>query len=300
MKYIKHYSIFESKNNELYYDDISILREYIHSMCDGLNLLYIDESEREVRHNIPNGYNGIFYLNHNAERFCFLVNTDFYLKNAKIIREYLIWFKKELNQFSFRENKLRDLEIVRYRCESNLSLDNIDYRTYITNERNNTLIKNDMSSHRTNIIVDIIREYPKMDRLDKQRMLNEVKLIDKNVFISCFYQQYVNRGFDYNYELFSVYKNDKDKILDIIDYASIRMPYNLDRQFIWDAFPNFFEKVFINSGLICRVSYSKYSEMKIIDNSSRICETCPKDEMEAVLKKYNINMKWDEILCKVK
>lgn len=297
MKYIECYSIFESKNDELYYDDISILREYIHSMCDGLNLLYIDENE--VKHNIPDGYNGIFYLNHNAERFCFLVHTDFYLKNSRIIREYLVWFKQQINQFSFKENILRHLEIVRYKCEDNLSIDNIDYRTYITELFDGqTLIKNEMCSYRANIIIDIIREFPKLDKLDKKKMLNEIRLIDKNTFVMSFYQQFANRAFNYDYEMFSAYKNDKNKLVDIIDYSKIKMPHNLDVQFLFDAFPFFFEKVYVNSGLICRINYSKFSENKIVNSSIRLRQ-CPKEEIETILKKYNIEMKWNEILISI-
>lgn len=100
--------------------------------------------------------------------------------------------------------------------------------------------------------------------------------------------------------MFSAYKNEKDKVVDIIKSRQIKMPYNLDKQFIYDAFPTFFERVYTNSGLICRIDYSKYSESKIIDSSSRLRQRCPKEDIEDILKKYNINMDWNEIFISIK
>lgn len=100
--------------------------------------------------------------------------------------------------------------------------------------------------------------------------------------------------------MFSAYKNEKDKVVDIIKSTQIKMPYNLDKQFIYDAFPTFFEKIYMNSGLICRIDYSEYSESKIVDSSSRLRQRCPKEDIEDMLKKYNINMHWNEIFIRIK
>lgn len=190
--------------------------------------------------------------------------------------------------------------VVRYTSQyvtaKSLRLEIIDYGD------NHMLIKIETDSYKTEIMSDIIRTYSsfKSDDSDRLKLRNEIKSIDKNFFIKSFYQSYVNRGFDYNYEMFSAYKNEKDKVVDIIKSRQIKMPYNLDKQFIYDAFPTFFERVYTNSGLICRIDYSEYSESKIADSSGRLRQRCPKEDIEDILKKYNINMDWNEIFISIK
>ena len=96
MKYIKEYSIFESTTNELYYADISTLNDYIHSICDNLDLLYIDSDNVILK--IPDNYNGIFFINNTIHRFCFFFNKEYYVGNVTKINESIVWFKKQIDR----------------------------------------------------------------------------------------------------------------------------------------------------------------------------------------------------------
>lgn len=209
-------------------------------MCDNLDILYIDSNNITLK--IPDGYNGIFFINNTIHRYVFFLKKEYYMKNINSIKEYIIWFKKQIDNIPIRYgNVVIRYQHSKYITAKNINLEAIDYG----DGYNIILIKAETSSYKMDIVSDIIRLYSSStsDDSDRLKLRNEIKLIDKGYFIKSFYQSYVKRGYNYDYEMFSAYKDEKNKVVDVIKNSQIEMPYNLDKQFIYDAFPTFFEKV---------------------------------------------------------
>lgn len=147
MKYIKEYSIFESNNNELYYADISTLNDYIHSMCDNLDILYIN-SIASLK--VPNGYNGIFFINNTINRFCFFFNKEYYVENVTKINESIAWFKNQINGIPMRDgNTVVRYQSSQYLTAKNIRLEIVDYSD------DHMLIKSEIDSYKTEIVEHI-------------------------------------------------------------------------------------------------------------------------------------------------
>lgn len=271
----KFQKYFESN----YYQDFSIIKDLITSICDNFDFYNGGLSEEK---NIPDGYNGIisYYLN-SKFRICLYINDKFYNDSRVDIDSYIKWLEDQVER-----NK-----------------DSLLYMDYVIN-----LIFNEVSNvskgktqrivleyiaYKSDLVSDMIRIYNKSEFKDDLK--EDIKKINPNRFCRDFFQSLCLRGYDYDYEMFSSYENVKDKMIDPIDSNLIRMPHNLSDNFIYDIFPIFFEKVYINSGLITRLSYRYHKGHRIVDSSSRLRITSPKDEIEVILKKYNINLKWNDI-----
>ena len=282
--------IFES-----YYEDLSNIDEYIDEICDSFDIVkvyYNDISQQVVAarsskeelekisknkfiiHEFENDRTGsnikydIFFdpkYNDDMKIHLYrlvkkLIDNSGYLK----LNNNIIYFKKEIDideYFSFYNGTPKEM----------------------------SGIKIVIPFYKKNIYDDLIYSYDK----NKSEIIDYVSSIDPNVFVKHYFDAFCRRHGDWDFDIFSGYKKE-DRILDPISADSIRMPMNLDKQFIFDITPYFFKKLYNSSNLIFRLSHNKYDTTRIT-NHKRLDKTSVKEEMNNVLEELNLNFKWNDI-----
>lgn len=288
MKHLKtYYQIYES-----YYEDFTQIDEYIDEICDTFDLVKINytdiprrgnTSEDELERMIRNKFIIEEFKNDS-------IRYDIFF-NPKYVEDIKIYLNKLVQKFIDNSGYLKYGDSVLY-FKKEIKIEEY-FSSYNNKDRNMTAVRNVIPFHKSNIYDDIIRHY----HHHKKEIIEYVSHIDPNLFVKNYFDNFCRRHSDWDYQIFSGYKNVEKKLIDPIDADSVRMPYNLDKQFIFDITPYFFKKLYEVSGLIFRLSHNKYDTTRITKHK-RLDETSVQQEMTDVLEELNLDLKWDDIFIK--
>ena len=310
MNYLKSFKIFESSSFYATWDDV---KEYINNICDTFEV--IEFKNRSLT--IPNGYNGTLTYTWSNMTFDetvrnmtfdetvlqmdFRFENKFFHNNSENILKSLRWMGSKIEDIS--DNGILTSGEIGEFYSNTKDLDKIykfefsrvrEIGTAPERKEGDVTVIPTFTIKTSNLIEDIIRKYPE----NKEEIKEEIKKIPVNIFISKLFQSYCRYHSVMDFTMLEVYRSEKSKILDPIDSDDISLPHNLDRQFIFDVAPLFWEKVYLNSGLMFRLTYGNHYEYRITRSDNRLNRTCPKDEIEQMISKYGVGGYWNEVFVK--
>lgn len=130
-----------------------------------------------------------------------------------------------------------------------------------------------------------------------ESIVEKVSKMDMNKVVKKSFTLYCNRYYLRDFAYLEAFRNSKDKLLKPIHGESITLPYNLDRQFVYDIFPIFFKHVYDNSGLIFRMKYYKGRHAYIFRKDRHSVNIV--SDVEKILKENNLNLKVSDVLIPV-
>ena len=235
--------------------------------------------------------NGIFFFKLDNDRYSDEVSFEirvrgaYYMDNSEKLWNYLKHFQVQVTGDGYNHNYGN---VIYFRKDPK------EMKTYNANGYYSMMLC--LAINNTDKVWDLIKRY----KSDPDPTMEEMSKMDATYFIDKMFKLYCNRSVDVDYSMLEVYRTppDHSKMLFPVDLDRITLPYNLDRQFAFDVAPLFFEKVYLNCGLIFRCNYSHHSEYRITDSTRRLRETCPKDEIEDKIKKLGLDLKWSDIFIK--
>lgn len=310
MKYLKRFKL-----NEGLYEDKSIVKVYQDTVADQFDLLnegtlpsnFSLEANKLL--NYIQGYNGIIYNKYDNGGSFYLscrIIPEFYEKNSDKIKSSIRWIAKRLEESDglTSENITRHIGYTQDHPGFNpgfvqrfygikQEIINKIYDGYKTVFIEFTI---EISMGIRNRVEDIIKHSKENNKED---VMDEMRKISPNTFIRNLFRLYCRYHYNIDFSLLEVYRETKDKFLVPIHGENVEISYNLDRQFVYDVAPLFFEHVYENCGLFFTLKYYSGYDYRVEDPKNRLDKSCPKMKIESIIKKHNIpDLSWDEILIK--
>ena len=266
-------------------------------ICDEFNLENLGLISQQVANITPaetlqhyRNNNGIFFYQKRNDKIHFEIRMKKESFNDSIY-QYLDIFKK----YILDADGFNILGKICY-----FSKDYIEMKNY-KDDNLGKIIYLDFVVYEVEQIKDLTKKYKeaKDDNRDTSEILSEIKKINVNTFIKELFNYYCKRLSSIDFSMLEAFRNEKNKMLEPIHAESVQLPYNLDRQFVYNVAHIFFSHVYSNSGLIFRLSYHRSSEsFRVLDGERRLDGRSPKDEIEDDIKRFKLDIKWDDVFVK--
>lgn len=277
MRYLKEFKIFE--NNEIF--NWSEVKDAINVLEDELDFNFFESN------NLLRTWSDLISFKFKSNKTLHQLNED--------DKRLIIWFIDKILDIKYiilEKNVIDVLSYLERNEEGNFDLYQLGKYKIVASsfnfkEREYTYIFNFNIKHIS------FSEYA-----IKNNDIDILKSIGPDRATKELFHSYCKDSYHFNFSVFSIFSDVKNKLLEPVKKSDIRLRHNLSEQFIIDITPIFLEEVYKNSGLIFRLGISKY-DVSSVTREDRLSSKSISDETNEVLEKLGIDLTWEDIFIVV-